>query len=409
MAGFAGDEPGMTQDTRAATDSGRVAFVLPHLGGGGGERSTLALARGLLERGHSVDILHLYDRVAYKDEIPSEARVLILARETAPLSGRAFQLPSKLGFRMRLALRRRHLVHAQWVADYLDRAKPDVLFSSLEDAKVASLLAIQCSDHKPSLSLIVRCDVRSRKRRYRRLYRNLFPLADHVVGVSQGVTAGVVRDLGIPRSRVSTIYNPVITRELFDKAGATPSHPWFSADGPPIVLAAGRLARAKNYPTLLRAFATASKSRPLRLVILGTGSWRSRLERLVRRLGLSGSVSMPGWEPNPFALMSRASLFAHASKWEGLSGVLIQAMACGCPCVSTNCLSGCDEILDHGRLGPLVPVGDHEALAAAMLRVLDSPPDKAALREQAMKFSAENSVAGYGQLISRLTEGRSAA
>ena len=407
--GFAGDESSMTQDTGAAADSGRVAFVLPHLGGGGGERSTLALARGLLERGHSVDILHLHDQVAYKDEVPPEARVFVLARETAPLSGRAFQLPSRLGIRMRLALRRRHLVHAQWIADYLDRAKPNVLFSSLEDAKVASLLAIQCSDHKPPLSLIVRCDVRSRKRRYRRLYRQLFPLADHVVGVSQGVTAGVVRDLGIPKSRVSTIYNPVITRELFDKAGATPSHPWFSVDGPPIVLAAGRLARAKNYPTLLRAFATASKSRQLRLVILGTGSWRSRLERLVRRLGLSESVSMPGWEPNPFALMSRASLFAHASKWEGLSGVLIQAMACGCPCVSTDCLSGCDEILDHGRLGPLVPVGDHEALAAAMLRVLESPPDKAALREQAMKFSAENSVAGYEQLISRLAEGRSAA
>ena len=399
----------MTQDAKAVSGSGRVAFVLPHLGGGGGERSTLALARGLLERGHSVDILHLYDRVAYKDEVPPEARVLVLARETAPLSGRAFQLPSKLGLQTRLALRRRHLVHAQWVADYLDRCKPDVLFSSLEDAKVASLLAIQCSDHKPSLSLIVRCDVRSRKRRYRWLYRRLFPLADHVVGVSQGVTAGVVRDLGIPKSRVSTIYNPVITKELFDKAKATPSHPWFSTDGPPIVLAAGRLARAKNYPTLLRAFAIASKSRQLRLVILGTGSWRGRLERLVRRLGLSGSVSMTGWEPNPFALMSRASLFAHASKWEGLSGVLIQAMACGCPCVSTDCLSGCDEILDHGRLGPLVPVGDHEALAAAMLRVLDAPPDKAALRAQAMKFSAENSVAGYEQLISRLAEERNTA
>ena len=122
------------QNAKEATDSGRVAFVLPHLGGGGGERSTLALARGLLERGHSVDILHLYDRVAYKDEVPPEARVFVLARETAPFSGHAFQLPSTLGFRTRLALRRRHLVHAQWVADYLDRAKPDILFSSLEDA-----------------------------------------------------------------------------------------------------------------------------------------------------------------------------------------------------------------------------------------------------------------------------------
>ena len=398
----------MTQDAEAVAGSARIAFVVPHLGGGGAERSTLAIARGLLERGYSVDILYLYDRVAYKDEIPPEARIFVLAHETAPFSGRAFQLPSKLGFRTRLALRRRHLVHAQWVADYLDRRKPDVLFPSVGSAKIASLLAIQCSDHKPSLSPIVRCDVRSRKRRYYRLYQHLFPLADHVVGVSQGVTAGVVRDLGVPKSRVSTIYNPVITKDLFDKTEANPSHPWFSADGPPIVLAAGRLARAKNYPVLLRAFATASKRRQLRLIILGTGSWRSRLERLVRRLGLSESVSMPGWEPNPFALMSRASLFAHASRWEGLSGVLIQAMACGCPCVSTDCLSGCDEILDHGRLGPLVPVGDHEALADAMLRVLDAPPDKAALRAQAMKFSAENSVAGYEQLIARLTEGRSA-
>ena len=396
------------QDTKAVTDSRRVAFVLPHLGSGGAERSTLALACGLLKRGYCVDILHLYDWVAYKDEVPPEARVLVLAHE--PLSSeRAFQLPSKLGFKTRLALRRRHLVHAQWVADYLDNRKPDVLFSSLDCAKIASLLAIQCSNHKPPLSLIVRCDIRSDKRRYRRLYQRLFPLADHVVGVSRGVTAGVVRDLGIPKSRVSTIYNPVVTRELFDKAKTTPSHPWFSTNGPRIILAAGRLASAKDYPTLLRAFAIASKSRPLRLVILGSGPLRGRLERLVRRLGLSENVSMPGWEPNPFALMSRASLFAHASRYEGLCGVLIQAMACGCPCVSTDCLSGCDEILDHGRLGPLVPVGDHEALAAAMLRVLNAPPDKAALRAQAMKFSSENSIAGYELLISRLTEKRTIA
>jgi len=340
--------------------------------------------------------------VAYEDEIPPETRIFVLSRETEPSCGRAFQLP--LDLRMRLALRRRHLVYAQWIADYIERCKPNVLFPSLPESKVASLLALWCSDHKPLLSLIVRNNIRSRKRRYLWLYRRLFPLADHVVGVSQGVTAGVVRDLGIPKNRTSTIYNPVITKGLFEKAKTIPSHPWFSDDGPPIVLAAGRLARVKNYPTLLRAFAIASKSRELRLVILGTGSWKSRLERLVRRLGLSENVSMPGWETNPFALMSRASLFVHASKWEGLSGVLIQAMACGCPCVSTDCLSGCDEILDHGRLGSLVPVGDYKALAAAMLRVLDAPPDKAALRAQAMKFSSENSIAGYERLISRLTE-----
>ena len=389
----------------SAASSARLAFVVPHLGGGGGERSTLEIARGLLKLGCAVDILCIHDLVAYKDEIPLKARVFVLENEPPSSSGRVFQLPLKLSLRTRLLLRRKHLVHAQWIADYLDRYKPDALLPSMEIAEIASLLAIQCSDHKPPTSLIVRCDVRNRKRRYLRLSECLFPYADHVVGVSRGVTAGVVRDLGVPKSRVSTIYNPIVTGELLDKANATPSHPWFSTDGPPIVLAVGRLARRKNYPTLLRALAIAGKSRRLRLIILGEGRWRARLERLVRRLDLSENVSMPGWELNPFALMSRARLLVSASKYEGLSGVLIQAMACGCPCVSTTAC-GSDEILDYGRLGPLVPVGNHEALAAAMLRVLDAPPNEAALRAQATKFSSENSIAGYERLISRLTERR---
>ena len=162
----------------------------------------------------------------------------------------------------------------------------------------------------------------------------------------------------------------------------------------------------KDYPTLFRAFRQVSRNSDVRLVILGEGSWRRRLEKLTRKLGLQEKVSLPGWVTNPYSFMRRASLFVLSSKLEGLGNVLIEAMACGCPCVSTNCPSGPSEILDDGRFGPLVPVGDDSALAAAMERVLNSPPDKNALLARAQEFSLDASVDQYERLILDLVRER---
>jgi glycosyltransferase involved in cell wall biosynthesis len=177
------------------------------------------------------------------------------------------------------------------------------------------------------------------------------------------------------------------------------SHPWMDDGGPPVILSAGRLAEQKDYPTLINAFARVAAQRPCRLIILGEGRLRKQLQRLVESLGLTDRVSLPGWVENPFAFMSRAALFVLSSRNEGLPGVLIQAMACGCPCVSTACPAGPAEILQNGRLGPLTPVGDAVGLAAAINSVLDRRTDGRTLRERAAHFSAETAVSAYDRLI----------
>jgi len=194
------------------------------------------------------------------------------------------------------------------------------------------------------------------------------------------------------------IYNPVVTPSLKSLATAPVDHPWIGTNQPPLVLAVGRLTAQKDYPTLLRAFAKVRSRRNCRLIILGEGELRDSLEALTSQLGIADSVQLPGFADNPFAWMSKASLFVLSSAWEGLPNVLIQAMACGTPVVSTDCPSGPAEILENGKWGRLVPVGDEVALAEAMDRALEDKvfPDVAV---RATYFSLDSALNEYYSAI----------
>jgi glycosyltransferase involved in cell wall biosynthesis len=163
------------------------------------------------------------------------------------------------------------------------------------------------------------------------------------------------------------------------------------------VLAVGRLSRQKDFPTLLRAFAS-RRHRSARLMILGEGSERPGLEALVKSLGLTAEVALPGFVENPFAYMARAGVFVLSSAWEGMPGVLIQALACGAPVVATDCESGPREVLQDGRVGRLVPVGDASALAQAIDSTLGEPrrplPDGVLDR-----FTQDSAVTGYLRVL----------
>ncbi len=183
-----------------------------------------------------------------------------------------------------------------------------------------------------------------------------------------------------------------------------PEHPWFSDDGPPVILGVGRLVWEKDFSTLIDAFRHFRANRPYRLVILGDGPLRSTLEARIASFGLDDCVSLPGWVKNPFAFMARAALFVLSSRHEGLGNVLVEALACGCPAVSTDCPGGPAEVLGDPAL--LAPVGDAEALARVMRRALDEPANKAALRINAARFSVERSIDGYETLIADVLAGR---
>jgi glycosyltransferase involved in cell wall biosynthesis len=225
--------------------------------------------------------------------------------------------------------------------------------------------------------------------------RMLYPSADAVVAVSNGVAQDLKKNAGLSPSLLRVIPNPVITPELISKSQEPQDHPWFTEGAAPVLLGVGRLTRQKDFPTLLRAFALVRKSRPCRLMILGEGQDRASLESLTAELGIRDDVTMPGFVDNPYAYMSKSALLVLSSRWEGSPNVLTEALALGTPVVSTDCPSGPEEILDHGRFGPLVPMGHPDAMAHAILTTLHAPLEKSLLKTAVRAYTVEESSKRY--------------
>ena len=260
----------------------------------------------------------------------------------------------------------------------LRRLRPDAVLSTLVESNFLAIAAARLARigarvvvreaNTPSHDLLR--NPRRIKRLTGRLIPYIYPKADAIVASSQGMQHDLTANFRIPPHKIRRIPNPLPLAWTRQHAQAPVQHPWFAAGQPPVVLSVGRLERAKDFATLIRAFAKVRAEQEARLMILGEGSMRLQLEMLVRQLGLSECVALPGFDPNPFRYMARAKVFAMSSIYEGFPNVLVQALACGCPVVSTDCPSGPSEILNGGAYGYLVPVGDVDALAASILKTL---------------------------------------
>jgi len=220
-----------------------------------------------------------------------------------------------------------------------------------------------------------------------------------VVAVSNQVADDLTKTVGLDRQSVTTIYNPVVDDDLRASAAEELENAWFGPGAAPVILGVGRLTEQKDFATLIRAFAGVRAQREARLVILGEGRLREDLEELASKLGIQQDVALPGFVKNPFQYMARASVLVLSSEYEGLPGVLIQAMACGCPVVSTDCPGGSAEILADGKYGALVGVGDADAMTAAVLAELDNPADRNTLLRRAEDFSVEQAGTNYLALL----------
>ena len=196
-----------------------------------------------------------------------------------------------------------------------------------------------------------------------RLIKRFYPWADGIVAVSRGAADDLVRAAGLAPDRIEVVHNPIVTPELREMAAAPLDHPWFRPGQAPVVLSVGRFSPQKDFGTLIRAFSRVLRECRARLLILGDGPERAGLEALVADLNLGGAVELPGWVQNPYPYMVRADAYVLSSRWEGLPSVLIEALYCSVPVIATDCPSGPREILDGGKHGLLVPVGDEDALA----------------------------------------------
>jgi glycosyltransferase involved in cell wall biosynthesis len=234
------------------------------------------------------------------------------------------------------------------------------------------------------------------------LYRQRFRGAQRIVSVSEELRKILVEDIGVGASRVVTIVNSIDLDAAKEGAAQPPGHPWFAKGEPPVILGIGRLAPQKNFSLLIKAFARVRQSKALRLVIIGAGkgSELAKLQRLTASLGLtSADVWFAGHQPNPLKFLAHAELFVLSSNWEGMSNVLLEAMACGCPIVATDCPTGVREQLSDGQLGPIVPVNDPEQLANAIARRLEEPRGSENLIKSVARFDHDRMLAAYANLL----------
>ncbi len=233
--------------------------------------------------------------------------------------------------------------------------------------------------------------------RYRtwQAYRKL----DGFIANSQAVAEELAQFARVPLTQINVLTNPTITPELATLSRQTPEPDYDWNDQRPVILAIGRLAKAKGFDTLLKAFAQLNQKKPSRLVILGNGNKRETLTQLAGHLNINDSVFLPGYVRNPYAWLQRCSLFVLSSRWEGCPNVLIEALATGTPVVSTQCTGAIQEILQQNRYGPVVPIGDVNALALAMEHTLNNPPPPEFLKQAALPYYQQQSCQNYIQAL----------
>ncbi len=341
------------------------------------------LAQGITERGWPVDLVLAAAEGTFLSQLPPTVRVVDLhsrrvLRSLGPLTG------------------------------YLRRERPRVLVSSMSHANIVALWAARLAGRvTPVVATVHNTMSQSTPQQgwlasgvWPFLLRTFYPWASSVVAVSRGAADDFSRSSGFPRDRVDVVYNPVIMPNTLKLAREAPDHPWLAPGEAPVILGVGRLTRQKDFPTLLRAFAEVRRRRPARLIILGEGEEREALTALADELGVAADVALPGFHRNALSYMGHSAVFALSSAWEGLPTVLIEALAAGAHVVSTDCPSGPREILQEGRLGRLVPVGDAHALAEAILEALERPAG-GVTPDALDSFTRDTAVDHYLRLIEK--------
>ena len=402
----------------------RLAFLLPNLGGGGVQRNSLITASALHSRGYQVELVLCSEKGPLFQQIPDAITRTILDKSSGwsgrwhALQGNYSMLPALTLPVLAAVKPSKTLPYLPALTAYLRESQPDILFAATTYQNIEAVLARNAAGVNTRVAVTQSTNFSSwhqvsgewRRRHLLPLLRRCYNEADAVITVSDAVGDDLAGYASLDREAISTIYPPSIPEDIGERMAEPVGHPWLQNNTIPVVLAVGRPGRAKDYPTLLRAFALAHKKRRARLIILGEArdphksqERLGELQALISELGISEDVDMPGYTHNPYCYMANASLLVLSSIYEGFGSVVPEALACGCPIVSTRCPGGVTESLGNGRYGRLVAVGDDRAMAEAINASLDETPARDKLIARGSSFSVQRSTDAYGALVSSLT------
>jgi glycosyltransferase involved in cell wall biosynthesis len=335
----------------------RLLIVTPSLAGGGAEHHLVRLLP-ILTASFDVHLATLKKGDALKKDVPPSVTLHHIGS-------------------------RRWLVGAARLRALISAIRPAFAIGVQEASSVPLLLATRLlgRHNRPrvvlsiqtTLSVVLERSTPRTRFLLRQAIRRLYPSADRIVAVSQGVADDVLAIAPHLAPRVTTIPNASVMPSVAALGREPCSHPFLLDRATPVLIACGRLNEPKDYPTMLQVVARVAERRPVRLIVLGDGVLRPQLEALAAALGITNLVSFNGYTANPYAYLSRSTMFLLTSRWEGFPNVVAEALACGLPVVATDCPHGPSEILDHGRFGRLVPPGDVDAISGAILGLLEDP------------------------------------
>ena len=363
----------------------KVLFVTFSLSGGGAEKTLQLLLRHL-------------DRTLYQSMLVALDTVdgYELAADVPPW---CLHKAGRLDF-FRLIYR---------LARILKQEKPDVAVGFLTYPNIVLVLAKLLAGYKGRIILSEhnnpQAKIGNKRNRYLRrlLIRKLYPLSDYIVCVSNGVAKALSDGFSIAGEKIQIIHNSVDIGEIAQEMSQTLPLHWYLNQNIPVILMVGRLDKQKGYGDLLNAFAIVRQKRPCRLVILGDGQDKQKLVKHAADLGIASNVAFLGFQKNPYSFMAHSTVFVLSSHWEGFGNVIIEAMACGVPVISTNCPCGPGEIITDVVNGLLIPVGDIDTMAKAILKLLEDEAFRKRLvqagRRRAEDFRVEQMIAEYEKVF----------
>jgi glycosyltransferase involved in cell wall biosynthesis len=373
-----------------------LAIILHNLEGGGMQRVIINLIREFHRQqpGLRIDLVVAVAQGEYLRMLPAEINLVDLGMKD-------------FNFRSRFIAK-----IIPGIRSYLEKYRPEVVLSCLPSLNFLTIIAgfgmgssirFFLAEHTLSFDRLLAKEKADTQKLVGLLpkialpmMRLTYPRAQSIIAVSHGIAKELRQTLGLPHEAVKVIYNPVVNDGLRLKTQMPLLHPWFAKGQPPVFLAVGRLAKQKDYETLIRAFGRFRQNYSAKLLILGEGESRSQLENLITNLKIESEVSMPGFSDNPYIYMFKAKALILSSIWEVLPTVLIESLACGCPIISTDCDYGPREILEYGKYGILVPVGDVNALTEALELTFEKEfIDRAHLTTKGQEFNMQKAATHY--------------
>lgn len=367
-----------------------ITLFVAQLEGGGAERMMVNLANGFADQGHKVHLVCSMFIGPFCDEVNSN--VIVVDFKCSKVSKSVFLLRS-----------------------FLIKESPDCLITTQFHASITAIIANKISGK--NIPVVLReattpSEAFKFKKRnpsigstvWNMLFKFIYNLANSYVAVSHGVKNDIIKFYNVKPNKVSVVPNPIITKDLYSKINQEVNHPFFADNSnSKIIISAGRIHSVKDFSTLIKAFKIVHQSLNVKLLILGNTNFNKKefeiLKNLVNELDLNDVINFTGFVKNPFKYFYLADVFVLSSLYEGMPGVIVQAMFCGCQIVSTNCKNGPSEILNSGEFGELVSVGDFEDMAKSIIKLINTPVSENVLRNRSMDYSIDITLKHYNKII----------